>query len=692
LPEYQIDKMNLLNRNISMLALSIAWAFTLYAVPVSVADQKPPRAEQPKVQSATLTMIVMDPLAGPLSCACVPGKGQRDYKQLAKYLEKQLGRPVAVIFEESLDLALPRAKGKMDIVIGKRSIVLYDAKHQKKKLHPLAMLTGPLGKTTLTGAFMVRGKDPAKKLTDLRGRTIVLAPQENAEANAAAIEALTKAGIKDHVKLKTCSSIDQGALMVADGEADVAVTSTYLLPTFEGCGKIGKGELRIIAETQPVPFVGVFAADTLDAPTRRKLIGALLGVKQNHELLKVMESKSGFVSIDQEKKKKIADTQWTDWRGPGRMGVSPFVPKSLPKKMPVIWSTKLTGPDVAGIAATDRYVVVPDKSADLKTDIYRCLDAVTGKQLWTVTNPAYSRKMDYTSAPRATPVIHQGLVYLHGALGHLHCVELKTGKTIWSRNLVAEYEAEVLNWGSSAAPLIVDDLLITNPGAKNASVVGLDLKTGKVRWKTPGSAAAYGAFMLGTFGGVRQVIGYDVRSLGGWDPKTGKRLWEMNPGDAVDFNVGTPVPIGGRFLVATENNATRLYDFTADGKAITKPVAFNDDLAPDSCTPVMIGHRIFCSAYGELYCLDARNGLKTIWSVEDDLFQEHVNLIAGNSRVLAWTIGGDLLLIDGQSDSYKLISHIRPIAGKVETLSHPAILKNRLFLRGNKQLVCFKIE
>ncbi len=49
-----------------------------------------------------LTMVVMDPLALPLSCPCVKGYAQRDYDQLGKYLAKQLKTPVTVVFQRQL--------------------------------------------------------------------------------------------------------------------------------------------------------------------------------------------------------------------------------------------------------------------------------------------------------------------------------------------------------------------------------------------------------------------------------------------------------------------------------------------------------------------------------------------------------------------------------------------------------------
>src|SRR4051812_39798340 len=82
-------------------------------------------AEEP----SALTVVVMDPLAAPLSCPCVKGYAQRDYDQLARHLEKQLGRPVVVAYSESLVGALKKkTEGKADLVVGKFSVIASDAK------------------------------------------------------------------------------------------------------------------------------------------------------------------------------------------------------------------------------------------------------------------------------------------------------------------------------------------------------------------------------------------------------------------------------------------------------------------------------------------------------------------------------------------------------------------------------------
>src|SRR5438132_1329002 len=319
----------------------------------------------------------------------------------------------------------------------------------------------------------------------------------------------------------------------------------------------------------------------------------------------------------------------------------------------------------------------------------RCLNAANVELLWLAEFPARG-KLDYGQFPRATPVIHAGKAYLLGAFGDLRCVNLVNGKVIWERHLPREFKARLPTWGMCSTPLVVDELIIVNPGATNASLAALDCATGRTRWTTPGLPAAYSAFICGDFGGRRQIVGYDQRSLGGWDVKSGKRLWQLVPPKEGDFNVPTPIAADGGVIVTTENNGTRLYRFDESGRIIPKPAAEFADLSPTTATPVVTCGRIFVAHQG-LHCLDAQQGLKPVWHREDEAPGDHATLIADDERVLVITLGGELILLDGKSEECAIISRLRIFDGDVEIYSHPAFVGTRLYARGGSSVVCVEL-
>ncbi|MFT4689187.1 MAG: outer membrane protein assembly factor BamB [Limisphaerales bacterium] len=647
-----------------------------------------PAARSLAQSAPALTVLVMDPLALQLSCACVDGTGQRRYSQLADHLEKSLGRSIRLIFDESLALALNRAPNGIDLVIGKDAMVRFDATATGTHLRPVAALTDRRKRTVFSGVFVVHKDSGLSALKQLAGSHIALGPIEDEETNGAARATLAQAGVS-RVRFTVCGSIDSAALMVHDGEADAAVVSDFLPPLLEGCGKLEKGTIEVIGSTGEIPFIRIFAADSISSEFEEKLFLALKNAGKKPRLLAALESGSGFQSV--RRPETHAVFEWHDWRGPNRRGMAPQIPSRLPAKPKRLWTHQSTGPAVSGVAADRNIVIVADKTADNETDVFACIDADTGKTRWALRYAAPG-DMEYSNAPRATPVIHEGLVYLQGAMGHLHCVDLKSGKIIWKKNIFTDFGSERLNWGASVPPLVVAGKLIINPGAESASVVALDRKTGTVIWKTPGHAAAYSAFVVEQFAGVRQIVGYDSAGLGGWDPSNGKRLWELVPPAGSDFNVLTPVILGQQILLGSENNGTRLYGFDKSGRIINSPVARNDDLAPDTCTPVVVDGKIYATAYGELFCVRLQD-MKTLWKVADDMFYDHSTVIGGSDRVLVWTMSGDLLLLDATVNRYEVVSHIKPFGpDPLDSMSHPAFVGDRIYLRSKDEVVAFSLS
>lgn len=367
------------------------------------------------------------------------------------------------------------------------------------------------------------------------------------------------------------------------------------------------------------------------------------------------------------------------------------MPARLPSKLKTVWSKDLNSRGLAGIAATSRYVLVADRTATDSGDLFRCLDAATGNDVWQLTYPTIGTTKDYGNIPRATPLVLGGKVFTLGCLGDLNCVHLVSGKIRWSKHLVRNFAARVPTWGYCSSPLAVDGKLIVNPGAKQAAVVALDCETGKEVWRSAGLPPAYASFVVGTFGGVRQIVGYDEKSLGGWDLATGKRIWTLVPPLPGDFNVPSPIDAGGKLIVASENNGTRLYNFDAEGRIKTTPAASNGDLVPDMSTPVLVGNKLF-GCCGSLYRLDVSKSLATHWNGEDNALANYASVIAAADRVLVATNHGELLLVDAAADKFTILSRLRVFPEDSEMLSHPAIVGKRLYLRDMAKIVCIDLS
>jgi ABC-type phosphate/phosphonate transport system substrate-binding protein len=256
-----------------------------------------------------LTVLVMDPLALPLSCPCVKGHAQRLYDKLGAYLEKQLGQPVKVLFSDDLTKVLRTETKDIDVIIGKQSVVRFDAKLNKFDVRPAMMLTGQDGKTTVTGLIVVRKDDPAQTLSDLKGYTIFFGPPDCDEKFKAAAAALKKAGIDLPSKIETRPGCSDSVVEMLEHpeKPTAAVISSYAAALLEGCGTIEKGSIRRIGETEPVPFVTVFLTGRVNDDRGREICRALASVKDQPELMLAMETSIGFIAM-QDGRKPVTKT------------------------------------------------------------------------------------------------------------------------------------------------------------------------------------------------------------------------------------------------------------------------------------------------------------------------------------------------------------------------------------------------
>ncbi len=365
----------------------------------------------------------------------------------------------------------------------------------------------------------------------------------------------------------------------------------------------------------------------------------------------------------------------------------PWLPARLPKTPNIVWRTPLTAIGIGGVAATSKYVLVTDRELEDAFDALRCLDAATGKEVWTHRYPAPGM-LDYGNSPRATPLVAGERCWLLGAHGNLSCVELATGRELWQIDVKADFGlVEPLKWGLCGSPLLADGKLILYAGGPQAALVALDPATGIAIWKTPGNPPGYGSLNVGTLGGKRQIVGHDATSLNGWDITTGKLLWSHRPPIEGDFNVPTPIVWNGHLIVATENNGTRMFRFDASGMIVQQPVATFADLAPDTHTPLAAGERLLGAA-GDLYCLDLKNALRPLWKGRHDAYFNHTSLIASSDRLLISTATADLLLLDTQANEYKLLGQMKVLANESGLLAHPALVGTRLYFRGSHEIVC----
>jgi outer membrane protein assembly factor BamB len=382
--------------------------------------------------------------------------------------------------------------------------------------------------------------------------------------------------------------------------------------------------------------------------------------------------------------------EWPGWRGPRGDGFSPDVPRRLPPKK-LLWTRAMAGECHAPLAVGGGCVMVADY--DGRRDYWRCFDAVDGTSQWTY-EYANAEKMEFGAAPRAAPRIHAGKAYCLNAWGELFCLDLVTGKPAWKKHLAREFQQKTPTWGYCCSPLMASGHLIVNPGGMGGPVAALDPRTGNVVWTGNGDGINYSSFLLGRFGGVEQLIGYDRKTAGGWDAKTGQRLWTLAVDASYGYIVPSPVAVGGKVLLTSDQQDARLMSFTATGRIVEKPAAESADLAPEIITPCVWGGLILGVHSGLLLldpaAPDSRNSLKTLWlDDKQDCVRGVCHTIVSEDRALILCEDGHLLLLAADRKSCMILDRVKLCD---RTWVHPALADGRLYVRDRAGIYCYDLR
>lgn len=130
---------------------------------------------------------------------------------------------------------------------------------------------------------------------------------------------------------------------------------------------------------------------------------------------------------------------WPRWRGP--RADSTWRGPALPERWPdaglsVCWRRPVGGGYAGPSVAEARVLVFDRRPPDEDTSEFErltALDAATGNVLWAVETPVAYGDLDYGNGPRASPTIHEGLVYSWVPWGTCNAATCKTAPCVGAR-------------------------------------------------------------------------------------------------------------------------------------------------------------------------------------------------------------------------------------------------------------------
>lgn len=418
-------------------------------------------------------------------------------------------------------------------------------------------------------------------------------------------------------------------------------------------------------------------------------------------------------------------TGWWGWRGPDRTAKSPDTglleewPEGGP---PLVWQAEGLGNGFSSVAVTggviytlgDDFVEGEGEELEGGDEYAIALDAEDGTQLWRTRVGAAWAESSLFPGSRSTPSVVGNAVVVLASDGTLSRLDAETGAIEWSRDLGADFSAEVapasagVHWTYSESPLIDGDRVVVSPGVPGAALVALQLADGSEIWRAEVSdlgeigadGAGYSSIRISNGGGVRQYVQLIGKGLVGVRAEDGQFLWGYNRVANDVANIPTPL-IDGDFVFASTGYGTgaALLELapTDDGGVSAREVYFLEGETFQNHHGGMVLHE------GVVYAGTGHNRgfpIAVEMATGDILWGPERNEGRGSAAIafadgklyLRYQTGGRMILMDASPEGYVERGTFEIPDVNDPSWSHPVILDGRLYLREQDRIYVYDVS
>ena len=384
--------------------------------------------------------------------------------------------------------------------------------------------------------------------------------------------------------------------------------------------------------------------------------------------------------------------EWTRFRGPDGTGIGKgeSIPVSF-TEADYLWKVKLSGPGHSSpVLWGDRIFLTCTHDARKQREVV-CLDARSGKTLWSTKMPFTPyRHNRLNSFAASTPAVDAERVYVNWISGGIFVALAldHAGNNLWRREM-GEFKAK---HGAGASPIALGGLMIVgNDNMETSFLAGLDGKTNKTVWWIERSSKTTSYITPAVYrpegGDPELVFVSEANGMTGVDPVSGKKKWETNKLFTLK-SISSPV-VAGSVIFATagkggagrESVAVRPGD-SQTGREPTVVWKLDRDL-PYVPTPIAIGEYLYIlSDAGVMTCVLADTG-KQVWRENLD-GKFYASPVCVNGRIYLVTRSGEVIVLKAGSD-YRILAR-STLSEKSDAT--PAIANGRMYIRTLNHLIC----
>jgi outer membrane protein assembly factor BamB len=340
----------------------------------------------------------------------------------------------------------------------------------------------------------------------------------------------------------------------------------------------------------------------------------------------------------------------------------------------------------------------------MDNEFVQARSTVDGKVIWTtrignVGNP--NQNPPYPKA-RSTPTIDGNNLYAFGSDGDIACLETKTGKIRWTKNVRKEFAGQPGEWAYAESPLVDGDLVVVTPGGAEATMIALNKKTGAVVWKSAipnGEPAGYASAIVVQAAGRKQYVQLLSKGMVGVDAKTGQFLWryaDVAKGPAQYF---TPVARGEQVYGGALGVGGGMVQLTATQNGVSaEQVYFKRGLPNGIGGALVIGDYLYgTDVTQKLLAVEFTTG-KVLWEKENFGWG---SVAAADGLLFVHLISGEIALVEatpaGFRDKGRFAPPNQPKKKQVGqypegAFAYPVIANGRLYIRDLGTLWAYDVK
>ncbi len=378
---------------------------------------------------------------------------------------------------------------------------------------------------------------------------------------------------------------------------------------------------------------------------------------------------------------------WPQWRGPNRDGISKETGllKQWPAEgPPLVWKASGAGGGYSSFSVANGKLYTMGLRGEREYVI--AFDIATGKEAWSTPHGSAFRN-DRGDGPRGTPTIDGDRIYALGGAGDLSALDARTGKIVWSKNVLREFGGSNITWGISESPLVLGDKVLVNAGGPGASIVALNKANGSLVWKSQSDKAGYSSAIPVELNGTTQVVFFTGQRAVGLDAKDGRLLWEYDKPSNQTANVATPIARGNRvFLSSGYGTGGGVVEIKADNKA--QEIWFTRDMRNHHSSSVLIGDYLYGFSESILTAMRFDTG-EIVWR---DRSVGKGSLVFADNNLYCFSETGVVGLVEATPTGYKEKGRFRIAQGNLPTWTHPVVVGGRLYLRDQDTIYAYDVR